>query len=123
MTTDAVSAIHDRLREELAARHVTLDGLSFCPHAPDEGCACRKPKPGMLIAMMGSLGVSPDHTIVLGDSIRDIEAGLAAGCRCILVRSGNGARSEGAVRSLGVNAVFDDLRAAVDALLEEEACS
>jgi histidinol phosphatase-like enzyme len=100
-----------------------LDAISFCPHRPDEGCSCRKPQPGLLIRMMREFAATPDETIVIGDSLRDIEAGRSVRCRCILVRTGNGRASEPAARASGTSEVFDDLRSAVDAILAESPCS
>jgi D-glycero-D-manno-heptose 1,7-bisphosphate phosphatase len=119
---EKLKAIHACLHQALAARGVHLDGLTFCPHRPDEDCSCRKPLPGMLIDTMTQLDASPANTVVIGDSLRDIQAGLAAGCRCVLVRTGNGRAAEESVRALGITEVFDDLRAAADKLLGELPC-
>jgi len=113
-----LDAIHVRLHSALAERGTALDGLSFCPHRPEERCACRKPQPGLVLDMMQRLGADPNQTIVVGDSLRDLDAGKSAGCRCILVRTGNGQLTEPAARAMGDVEIFDDLRAAVDRLLE-----
>jgi len=118
ITPEALEAIHDKLRHALADRGAALDGLACCPHRPEEGCPCRKPLPGMLLDMMRHLGVGREQTVVIGDSLRDLQAGQAAGCRSILVRTGNGRDTEAAARATGTNEVFDDLRAVVDALLD-----
>ena len=123
ITPDALDGIHEKLRQALSPLGVRLDGLAFCPHRPEDDCRCRKPRPGMLTDMMESLGVGPEQTVVIGDSIRDIQAGQAAGCRCMLVRTGNGAACEGAVRALGVDAVCDDLWSAAMTLRGSTPCS
>jgi D-glycero-D-manno-heptose 1,7-bisphosphate phosphatase len=116
-----LDAIHTRMLTEIAKLDATLDGLSYCPHLPDEGCRCRKPAPGLLVDTMASLGATPAQTITIGDSLRDIEASIAAGCgRNVLVRTGNGAEAETDARELGVNWVFDDLGSAARAILAEE---
>jgi D-glycero-D-manno-heptose 1,7-bisphosphate phosphatase len=116
-----LEAIHARMEARLAELDVELDGLSYCPHHPDDACRCRKPAPGMLLDLMANLGATPEQTIAIGDSLRDIEAGIAAQCgRCVLVRTGNGAASEAAARALGVDWVFDDLGAAARAILAED---
>jgi D-glycero-D-manno-heptose 1,7-bisphosphate phosphatase len=61
-----------------------------CPHDDDDGCGCRKPKPGMLIDLAKRWHVSLSESFVVGDSWKDIEAGRRAGCRTILVGSGDG---------------------------------
>jgi len=113
-----LEAIHDRLRDALADRGVELDGIIYCPHHPDEHCRCRKPAPGMLLDMMARLDANPGESVVIGDSLRDIQAGRAAGCRTILVLTGNGRECVTAARALGVDAVFEDLPEAAEALRE-----
>jgi D-glycero-D-manno-heptose 1,7-bisphosphate phosphatase len=115
-----LDAIHARMLDRIALLDATLDSLSYCPHLPEEGCRCRKPAPGMLLDTIASLGATPEQTIAIGDSQRDIEAGIAAGCgRCVLVRTGNGAACEAGVRALGVDWVFDDLGSAARAILTD----
>ncbi|NBC23366.1 MAG: D-glycero-beta-D-manno-heptose 1,7-bisphosphate 7-phosphatase [Gammaproteobacteria bacterium] len=107
----ALEQIHSKLRRALAAADTALDDLRFCPHRADQGCGCRKPAPGMLLEAMAALGASPDETIFVGDSIRDVEAAHAAGCHAALVRTGNGAQIEPLARGMGVSWVGDDLAA------------
>ncbi len=66
--------------------------VAYCLHAPDSGCACRKPLPGMIIETLNILGLKerPDQTLFIGDSIRDVEAADAAGVPAMLVQSGYG---------------------------------
>jgi D-glycero-D-manno-heptose 1,7-bisphosphate phosphatase len=112
-----LDAIHECLHAALAERETALDALSFCPHRPEEHCSCRKPLPGLFLETMERLGAHPEQTVVIGDSQRDLQAGKSAGCRCILVRTGNGRQAEEAARAMGDVAIFDDLRAAADHLL------
>ncbi|HEX2308451.1 MAG TPA: HAD-IIIA family hydrolase [Jatrophihabitantaceae bacterium] len=58
-----------------------------CPHAPDAGCECRKPKPGLIRQAAAALGVSLDGVVVIGDRISDLQAAMAAGARAIMVPS------------------------------------
>lgn len=109
--------IHARMIESLGALGGRLDGIYVCPHAPDARCACRKPEPGLLQDAMRELGFAPQETTMVGDSLRDMQAGLAAACAVMLVRTGHGTHDEAAVRALGVDAVFDDLRGAAAALI------
>ncbi|MEV6836537.1 HAD-IIIA family hydrolase [Streptomyces sp. NPDC051133] len=62
-----------------------LDTWVFCPHAPDAGCACRKPRPGLVLAAADRLGVPPAACLVIGDIAADVLAARAAGARGILV--------------------------------------
>lgn len=71
----------------------------------------------MLLELMQQLGVPNSATVFVGDSLRDVEAGMAAGCRVVLVRTGNGTAAEAAARKAGVREVYDDLKAFGDAEL------
>jgi len=106
-----LAEIHQRLGEALAEQGAVLEGIRHCPHLPDDGCDCRKPEPGMLIELMTALEVAPSDTVFVGDSLKDVQAALAAGCRPVLVRTGNGSSAEGRVRAAGVDEIFDDLAA------------
>ncbi|HZS59241.1 MAG TPA: HAD-IIIA family hydrolase [Gemmatimonadaceae bacterium] len=74
-----------RLRECLG---LPIERFFYCPHAPDEGCACRKPAPGLLQHAMRALDAAPETTWFVGDILDDIEAAHRAGCRAILFDSG-----------------------------------
>ena len=80
-TRAGVEAIHAELRRRLA-----VDDIRVCYHVDRDGCECRKPKPGMLLAAARDWGVRLEHSFMVGDRWRDIAAGKAAGCRTILVR-------------------------------------
>jgi D-glycero-D-manno-heptose 1,7-bisphosphate phosphatase len=91
-----LNAIHARMNRELAAVGGRIDAIFFCPHMPDDGCLCRKPRPG-LIALIGErYGVELAETYMVGDSLPDLRAGVAAGCAPHLVRTGKGARLDAA---------------------------
>jgi len=120
LTAAALGRIHDKLRAHLARYGAALDGLAYCPHHPDDGCACRKPQPGMLLTMMRQLQVEPSETLYVGDSLRDMQAAHAAGCAAALVRTGAGAGVEAAARALGVTCVADDLAALAQDLLADD---
>ena len=85
-----LEAIHDKLREAVREAGGDLGRIVFCPHHPDDGCNCRKPKPGLLQSLGRSYGVSLTNVPVIGDSLRDIDAALAVGARPLLVLTGNG---------------------------------
>ena len=80
-----VERIHGRLTELLLEAGVSIDGIYYCPHAPDENCVCRKPKTAMLYRAAAELGFAPDDAFVVGDKLSDIEMGHAVRATTILV--------------------------------------
>lgn len=80
---ETVEAIHQHMRAALP-----LDDVRVCYHTDADGCACRKPKPGMLLDAAAAWAIDLDRSFMVGDRWRDIEAGRAAGCRTILIGSG-----------------------------------
>jgi len=91
-SSGAVDAVHGWLRRELTALGVDLVGIFVCPHAPDEGCECRKPAPGLIRRAVEESGIPEEETMVIGDDLRDLAAGRAAGLRVGLVLTGKGSR-------------------------------
>ena len=82
---DTVVAQHLRLRELLAPYGVQFAAIKVCPHVPDDGCECRKPKPLMLIEAAQELKLDLAASFMIGDTPADVEAGRAAGCRTICI--------------------------------------
>jgi D-glycero-D-manno-heptose 1,7-bisphosphate phosphatase len=77
--------IHERLKADAAQAGGAIDAIYYCPHDWDEGCACRKPKPGMLFQVQRDHHVDLTRTLFIGDDERDAEAADAAGCPSLLV--------------------------------------
>ena len=86
-----VLAVHGRMEALLGP----LGPLEYCPHGPDDGCACRKPAPGLIRRAAARLGVDPSECAVIGDIGADVGAALAAGARPILVPTAGHARRGG----------------------------
>ncbi|NKE61310.1 HAD family hydrolase [Lentzea sp. PSKA42] len=84
LTEEQVAAVNARV-EELLGRFGTWQ---ICPHHPDDGCACRKPAPGLVLAACEALNVSPERTVVVGDIGADVVAAQAAGAVPVLVPTG-----------------------------------
>lgn len=80
---EVVEAIHARLRQAMP-----LDDIRVCYHVDEDGCTCRKPKPGLLLEAARAWQVDLAQSVLVGDRWRDIEAGKAAGCQTILLRNG-----------------------------------
>lgn len=104
-----LEAIHQKMKNALAKEGGELDGIFYCPHHPDDGCDCRKPKPGLLLQIAKAFDADLSDAVFIGDSERDVEAAHAAGCRAILVRTGNGERALDNGFSHADVPVFDDL--------------
>jgi histidinol-phosphate phosphatase family protein len=81
ITPEQVKAVNERV-EQLLGPFATWQ---VCPHSPDDGCDCRKPNPGMVVAAASALGVEPRNCVVIGDTGADVAAGLAAGARAVLM--------------------------------------
>jgi D-glycero-D-manno-heptose 1,7-bisphosphate phosphatase len=84
---EALNRMNRRLMEMVDAAGARLDGIYFCPHRPDEGCACRKPRPQLLLDAAADLGFEPRHAVVIGDRDSDIELGTGVGATTMLVAS------------------------------------
>lgn len=95
--------LHLYIQDELRRKGAEVDAWYFCPHLPQYGtgtyveCDCRKPMPGMLLRAAEDLGIDLSASWMIGDKGADIEAGLSAGCRAMLVRTGYGAVEAGSV--------------------------
>jgi len=76
---NALDSVHRKLGEMLAGEGLHLEAIYFCPHGPDDGCSCRKPRPGMLHKAMADLGFAPAQAVMIGDSLADMDAAAAAG--------------------------------------------
>lgn len=90
---DTLGAIHDKMQKAVQSAGGVISAVFFCPHSDADNCACRKPKPGMVHDILDRTGIAPSDTVLVGDSLRDMQAGHAANCRTILVLTGNGQRT------------------------------
>lgn len=77
---EEAAAVHDRVVAVFARGGVHFAGAYYCPHAPDAGCRCRKPAPGLLLDAARELDLDLASSVMLGDKPSDLEAGRAAGC-------------------------------------------
>ncbi len=86
----SLNAMHAKMHRELAALGGRVDAIFYCPHTPDDNCHCRKPAPGLFEQIGERYGVDLKSVPVVGDALRDMLAGAAAGCQPHLVLTGNG---------------------------------
>lgn len=91
---DTLNAINEKMTKALAQVGGRLDGIFFCPHPADSTCECRKPKPGMFIQIAERFNVDLAGMPVVGDSLRDLQAGVAVGCKPYLVLTGKGVKTQ-----------------------------
>lgn len=87
---EMLDLIHEKLMIELAKKGGFIREIFFCPHHPDDQCACRKPAAGLFHALANKYPVFLHSTFFIGDSYGDIGAAFNAGCKPILVKTGNG---------------------------------
>ncbi|OGO90262.1 MAG: D-glycero-beta-D-manno-heptose-1,7-bisphosphate 7-phosphatase [Coxiella sp. RIFCSPHIGHO2_12_FULL_42_15] len=85
-----LEAIHQKMQQELLKKHGHIDGIYFCPHTPEDHCACRKPRPGLLLQIKKDYPDLFPQAVLIGDALRDLQAARAAGCKAILVKTGKG---------------------------------
>lgn len=109
LTLEQMHAVNQRVEQLLGP----FDVWEFCPHGPEDGCDCRKPQPGMILAACSALGITPEEAAVVGDIGADMEAAAAAGARAVLVPTDVTRREE--IEAAG--SVAADLGHAVELLL------
>jgi D-glycero-D-manno-heptose 1,7-bisphosphate phosphatase len=119
---DTLNAMHDKLHALLSKKGGKIDGIFFCPHLPSDDCHCRKPKPGLLEQISEHFHTPLEGVPFIGDSAADIKAARSVGARAMLVKTGKGERTlqlaQNEPELLQGVPVFEDLAAAVDALLK-----
>lgn len=121
----ALNAVHRHMTQQLAAHGGRIDAVFFCPHTPEDGCACRKPAPGMLRDIAHRFGVHLDQVPVVADTLRDLQAAQAAGCPAHLLKVGRAAQASPEelaqwLAQVPGTTVHDDLAAFAQALLHSQ---
>ena len=122
----SLNAMHAKMHKMLAAQGGRIDAVFYCPHTPDEGCTCRKPLPGLFEQIGDRFGIDlkVTRTPVVGDGLRDLQAGFAAGCEPHLVLTGKGAEFRGCALPDTYplsTTVHEDLAAFADWLIARQA--
>lgn len=124
----ALEAVRHRLADLLFREQLALEGFYYCPHHPDGkvqgyslACLCRKPMPGMLLSAAREHNIDLHASWMIGDILHDIEAGNRAGCRTVLIDSGNETEWRLGAYRLPTRVVTDIYAAAVVIAAEEGA--
>lgn len=108
---NALGAMHAKMTALIEEAGGRLQQIIFCPHHPDDNCPCRKPLPGMLEQIEALANESLVGQPFVGDSMKDLQAAQAMGARPVLVRTGNGTKTEQNLTSAEMHAeVFNDLQ-------------
>jgi len=108
---DTLNAINEKMTKALAQVGGRLDAIFFCPHAADSTCDCRKPKPGMFMQIAERFNTDMRTVPVVGDSLRDLQAGVAVGCQPYLVLTGKGGKTRDDPALPAGTQIFPDLAA------------
>ena len=98
-TLEGVRACHEVLRSLLRTGGVELDDIVFCPHHPDDGCLCRKPRTGMWETLAQRHGLAPQQSVMVGNRGSDIAFGRAIGCTSVLVEDPAYAEEQATIHS------------------------
>lgn len=117
----ALNAMHQKMHKALMALGGRVDAIFFCPHTAAEACDCRKPKAGMLHQIAERFDVDLRGVPIVGDSLRDLQAGIEVGCAPHLVKTGKGLRTLDKGGLPPDTRVHNDLQAFTKTLLAEQA--
>ncbi|MBU0700837.1 D-glycero-beta-D-manno-heptose 1,7-bisphosphate 7-phosphatase [bacterium] len=88
MTEDDLASVHEQMLADLKKEGVTIDAIYHCPHLPDIGCDCRKPKDGLFKQALLDFNIDIKNSWMIGDEQKDIDAGKKAGCKTYLLSKG-----------------------------------
>jgi len=111
--------INQRLTDQIRKAGGRIDGIFMCPHKPDDNCECRKPRPGLILQAADTLTLDLKRSILIGDALTDLQAGMNAGVgKIALVLTGRGLQQAQSleVQQMKPFPVFDNLARALDAL-------
>ena len=127
---DDLEAMHEKITQLVEDHGGEISAIFYCPHAPEDHCKCRKPKPGLVDAIEAEFNISAEGAPFIGDTLRDLQAAVSKACQPVLVRTGNGLKTLEDLQypdsdstddfpglTLEQVQVFDDLAAAADFLI------
>jgi D-glycero-D-manno-heptose 1,7-bisphosphate phosphatase len=117
-SVDTLDAMHNKMIALAAEHGGKFDYIAYCPHGPDDHCDCRKPLPGLIHQIEHALSVSAQDCFMVGDSLRDLQAGTAAGMKPVLVKTGKGEKTLTKNEGLDNALIFNDLAGFTQSLIK-----
>lgn len=119
MSLEDLEQINDEMLRAISEHGGEISGVYYCTHRKDEGCACRKPQVGLFDGAARELGISLDGAYLVGDALSDLQAGVNAGCRTVIVLTGRASASEIESWERKPDHVAEDLPSAVGWILRQ----
>lgn len=117
-TEEMLERIHQKMTDELAKYGARVDAIFYCPHHPNEGCECRKPKPKLAHQAIKQLNINPRQSFSIGDRLMDVELARAIGCKSVMVPSEHG-KEELKNSSLFPDYIASDFESAAKWIIEQ----
>lgn len=116
-----LEAMHQKMCKLVEDAGGKIDYIAYCPHHPDDGCECRKPKPGLFLQIKDHFGIRDfSDCLTIGDSLRDLEAAAAVSCPYALVLTGKGYKTVGKIQiPISPIGIYTDLSQAIPALINK----
>lgn len=115
---ETLEEINNNMLEEIREAGGDITEIFICPHSPDEGCECRKPRPGLLFRAQKKYAIDFESSYLIGDAVSDIEAGKKTGCKTILVETGRHRMPD--FELIRPDHVFKDLLEAAQKIIDME---
>lgn len=119
MSLEDLEQINDAMLRTISERGGEVAAVRCCTHRKDEGCSCRKPQVGLFTGAARELGISLDGAYLVGDALSDLQAGVNAGCRTVIVLTGRASAAEIESWERKPDHVADDLPSAVEWILRQ----
>ncbi|KOR31492.1 hypothetical protein TI05_12720 [Achromatium sp. WMS3] len=117
---EQLNAIHQKMRQALERVGGHVEGIFFCPHTPEHGCDCRKPRSGLINEIKKRLNFDISKAYMIGDSYRDLQTAWIVGAKAILVKTGNGNHTQAQYdQELSNTKVYSDLANAAKSIVQE----
>jgi D-glycero-D-manno-heptose 1,7-bisphosphate phosphatase len=128
---DDLEAMHEKITQLVEEQGGELGAIFYCPHHPDDKCKCRKPLAGLVDAIEAEFNTSAAGCYFVGDSLRDLQAGIVKGCKPLLVKTGNGLKTLAQLADKNIATgspaitleqiqVFENLAAATDFIIAND---